>query len=126
MLRVSLPIPCAHARCRRFLSTRRLPFGSSATLLAHRIPPGKKLCTPRGNQLIEAHLHFIQQHCANQLPCLVLVAGEREEFCFKVSAGDGITFAPAHEEQVGGERASSVAAGVGDDLYTVGCAVASL
>src|ERR1700682_226046 len=102
-----------------FPSARRLPCASTATLLAHRIPPREQLRSSCCDQLIQSKLHFIQKHCTDHFARLVFVVGKREEFSLKMAARDGVTLTPAHEQQVRAKRAVLLIADVGDDLDAV-------
>src|SRR5258705_9970109 len=107
-----------------FPSAPLLPAGSIDILFAHRIPPRLERFQSRLDQLIEGFLHFVEQHCANDPACFILGIRKAEKVGLQMSAGDGISLAPAHEKKVRPDGSSLAVGHVGYDLNAVGRAVA--
>src|SRR5258705_939129 len=107
-----------------FPYTPLLPAGSIDILFTHRMPPRLERFQPGLDQLMEGFLPFVEQHCANDPACFILGIGKAEKVGLQMSAGDGISLAPAHEKKVRPDGSGLVVGHVGDDLDAVGRAVA--
>src|SRR6266566_1633338 len=117
-----------HARLLPFPSARRreAPSASTATLLAHRIPPWHQLRAPHLDESIERRLYVVEQHRADHCAGFLFGRREGEKLRLEMSARHRIALTPAHEQQVCAKWTVLLIAHVGDDLDAVRSTVAAL